>query len=577
MAGFGPMRVDCSGMFEIIPRFDARSLKPEDLRLLEILAFVGPGLPEEIVKALAIQILSTEGSYDEAAYTTARDALAAQPLIVFDGPKRKLGVIEGLQDQIIATLDDAKKERFFQAVTRKIWSEWSAGLPPPSGTPMLPEPKTRSSRLLVSRWSHCKDLQHTVNRLERLYPAIAHSLSDDENLLFGRLLLEGAWFQIERGLCTKTVPCLMTAHVIAAHKDADAVIADACFCFGVVAMESNDFGNSRAYRERSFDMVEEICAALGGVQDERLSVAYAERGVSRIQDGLPEEGVADMAASIRIMEQLHSSGGGGGGGAYVPGAREANMAWGLLAQGLLEECDVLLANSLSARQKLRDGGAGDDGESTATGLLLNAVAALRAAQGDTDDSFLHHKMAFEHLCGVVGVRDPCTARVAHKLAEHYLRMRRPEEARILINDALNAWSVDSIANRNEEARTTYLMSRAVAALGRAETAAKLRRQAIALYNDITREGKDIDTISAADFNSLVPFWSHFAPSVVASRLSDTLRMVTPLHRKISGTTCYRWSDRVREIVRSREGIERPHKRMAWCSSTILPRGDCKSL
>ncbi|TQV91619.1 tetratricopeptide repeat domain-containing protein [Cordyceps javanica] len=506
MAGFGPMRVDCSGMFEIIPRFDARSLKPEDLRLLEILAFVGPGLPEEIVKALAIQILSTEGSYDEAAYTTARDALAAQPLIVFDGPKRKLGIIEDLQDQIIATLDDAKKKRFFQAVTRKIWSEWPAGLPPPSRTPVLPEPKTRSSRLLVSRWSDCKDLQHTVNRLEKLYSAIAHSLSDEETLLFGRLLLEGAWFQIERGLCTKSISCLMTAHGIAAgHKDADAFVADVCFCLGVFAMESNDFGPSRACKEQSFDVVSEICAALGGVEDERLSVAYAERGVSRIQDGRPEEGVADMAASIRIMEQLHSSGDGGGGGAYVPGAREANMAWGLLAQGLLDECDALLAKSLAARKALGDGAG--DGESIATGLLLSAVAALRAEQGNMDDSFAHHQRAFDYLRGVVGVRDPCTARVAHKLAEHYLRMRRPEDARILINDALNAWSVDPIANRSEEARTTYLMSQAVATLGRAETAAKLRRKAITLYNAITHENKDMDTISAADFNSLVPFWS----------------------------------------------------------------------
>ncbi len=78
---------------------------------------------------------------------------------------------------------------------------------------------------------------------------------------------------------------------------------------------------------------------------------------------------------------------------------------------------------------------------------------------------------------------------------------------VLINEAITAWGVDPLANHNEEARTIYLKSRALAALGKSETATRLRNEAIMKYNAITRETKDADTISMEDFDRIVPFWS----------------------------------------------------------------------
>lgn len=79
--------------------------------------------------------------------------------------------------------------------------------------------------------------------------------------------------------------------------------------------------------------------------------------------------------------------------------------------------------------------------------------------------------------------------------------------RFVSNEALTAWSVDVLANKNEEARTTYLKSRAFAGMGKSETARRLRNHSITLYNEVTKENKDVDTITAEDFDRLVPFWS----------------------------------------------------------------------
>lgn len=181
-------------MFEIVPTYDARTLTPTALQLFELLSFLSTGLPEEIIKALALELLSADAPYDEAAYEEGRDALLEHPLIVLEGARRKLVVINTIQDRVFATLNDGKRKRFFEGVTRTIWSEWPAALPRPSREPLQPEPKKRAQRLLVSRWPDCEDLHHTIARLEKLYPDLANLTSEEGRLLFSKLTTEGAWY-----------------------------------------------------------------------------------------------------------------------------------------------------------------------------------------------------------------------------------------------------------------------------------------------------------------------------------------------------------------------------------------------
>jgi hypothetical protein len=125
-------------------------------------------------------------------------------------------------------------------------------------------------------------------------------------------------------------------------------------------MDASDFDTSRFYKERSFDLVSKICKELG-IADERLCLAYAERGISRIQDKRYKEGEADLKEELRMRKAL---------GNYIPKSREANLSWALLAQGKLEECNKLLLDSLAGREKALGK---DDRESVRTGLILYAL------------------------------------------------------------------------------------------------------------------------------------------------------------------------------------------------------------
>jgi tetratricopeptide (TPR) repeat protein len=180
-------------------------------------------------------------------------------------------------------------------------------------------------------------------------------------------------------------------------------------------MDASDFDKSRVYKERSLDLVSKICRELG-TADERLYLAYAERGISRIQDKRYEEGEADLKEALRMRKAL---------GNYIPRSGEVNLSWALLAQGKLEECNTLLLETLVGREKALGK---DDRESVRTGLVLYALGNLRAAQDRWDESFEYHQKAMRHMRATVGERDFYTANVAHKIAEHLIRSGRSEEA-----------------------------------------------------------------------------------------------------------------------------------------------------
>lgn len=180
-------------------------------------------------------------------------------------------------------------------------------------------------------------------------------------------------------------------------------------------MDASDFDTSRVYKERSFDLVYKICKELG-IEDDRLDLAYAERGITRIQDERYEEGEADLKNAVRIRKAL---------GNYIPRSGEANLAWALLAQGKLDECNTLLLDSLAGREKALGK---DDRESVRTGLILYALGNLRARQDQWDESFEYHQRAWRHMRETVGDKDFYTANITHKIAEHLFRLGRTEEA-----------------------------------------------------------------------------------------------------------------------------------------------------
>lgn len=225
-------------------------------------------------------------------------------------------------------------------------------------------------------------------------------------------------YQKERGRTKQFDGFFETARSIcepSTHPDRDSLLADIHFCLGAIAMDASDFDTSRINKECSFNLVSKICKELG-VADDRLYLAYAEREISRIQDKQYEEGEADLKEALRIRKDLQN---------YIPRSGEANMSWALLFQGKLEECNTLLLDSLAGREKALGG---NDREDVRTGLILHAIGNLRAVQRQWEESFSYHRRAWHHMRETVGERDFYTANVAHKIAEHLIRLDHREEA-----------------------------------------------------------------------------------------------------------------------------------------------------
>jgi tetratricopeptide (TPR) repeat protein len=231
-------------------------------------------------------------------------------------------------------------------------------------------------------------------------------------------LICGLRYQKERGRTKDFDGFFDTARSIcesSTHPDRDAVLADIYFCLGAIAMDASEWDNSRIYKEKSLDLCSKICKEVG-VEDERLYLAYAELGISRIQDRRYEEGEADLKEALRLRKAL---------GNYIPRSGEANLSYALTAQGKLDECNTLLLESLAGREKALGK---DDREGVRTGLILYALGNLREIQDKWDESFEFHQRALRHMRATVGERDFYTALVHHKVAQHLIRLGRNDEA-----------------------------------------------------------------------------------------------------------------------------------------------------
>ncbi|KAJ5383488.1 hypothetical protein N7517_001399 [Penicillium concentricum] len=471
-------------------------LKPQTQQLLELISFLDPdSIGEDLLEA-SVELLSEGTSFKKSNYIEARTDLLQSSLVQRDKQKQQISVHRIVQDVILATMDVERKRSMFDQVVRILWADWPSAMPKPSKEPELPQPKSSGNRLYVGRWPACAAIYPHVLRMHQLWPAILDS-SEATKLLFAKLLTDAAWYQKERGRTKQFDGFFETARSIcesSTHPDRDSLLADIHFCLGAIAMDASDFETSRINKERSLDLVSKICKELG-TADDRLYLAYAERGISRIQDKRYEEGEADLKRALQIRKAL---------GNYIPRAGEATLGWSLLAQGKLEECDTLLLESLAGREKALGK---NDREDVRTGLILYAIGNLRAVQNQWEESFEYHRRAWYHMRETVGERDFYTANITHKMAEHLIRSGQNEEAITRINGALEIWSVDPNAHKNEIARTTFLKGKLLEGMGKMQKASIAFRVACRLRKEITMEDRDLKSLKMKDFDEIVAFWA----------------------------------------------------------------------
>lgn len=77
----------------------------------------------------------------------------------------------------------------------------------------------------------------------------------------------------------------------------------------------------------------------------------------------------------------------------------------------------------------------------------------------------------------------------------------------MINEALDIWSVDPSAHKNEIARTTFMKGKLFEATGKTQKASIALRVACRLRKEITKDDRDVTSLTMCDFDELVAFWA----------------------------------------------------------------------
>lgn len=77
----------------------------------------------------------------------------------------------------------------------------------------------------------------------------------------------------------------------------------------------------------------------------------------------------------------------------------------------------------------------------------------------------------------------------------------------MINGALDIWSIDPSAHKNEIARTTFLKAKLFEATDKMQKASVASKVACRLRKEITKEDRDAKSLTTGDFDEIVAFWT----------------------------------------------------------------------
>ena len=77
----------------------------------------------------------------------------------------------------------------------------------------------------------------------------------------------------------------------------------------------------------------------------------------------------------------------------------------------------------------------------------------------------------------------------------------------MLNLALDIWSVDPTAHKNEIARSTFLKGKIFETMGKMQKASISLRVACRLRKEITQEVRDVKSLTMKDFDGIVAFWA----------------------------------------------------------------------
>ncbi|KAJ8133200.1 hypothetical protein O1611_g417 [Lasiodiplodia mahajangana] len=423
-------------------------LSPDAKGLLKVLSFMDPDIIQESTLFDAAAAMFADMPFTMLRFRNACTELSQTSLIKSDKRKDdyRISIHRLVQDAVLSTMSNEDISSIFAVLVKTLWDKWpTAFIAPTKFSPILHH-KDSNMRYQVGRFPICAGLYPHIIRLKQLWPS-ASSSTKDTTIRLAALLNDAAWYQSERGRTRDFDGFWTLAQELCESVPGDesnTILADIHFALGSNDAMTNQHDSSRQHKNAFLSIQKSICESIApDFVDERLGLAYAELGISYTQDGLLDDAIEAYTLGREIRQKL---------GNTKLLSRDANLAIAYMERGDLLFAEDILMESLGLAESVTSakdshryvtrlgpclrifafhGIAAEQNCVDATyrtARFRSALGNLRILQGRLDEAYQEHTRALQLYIDTVGRTNQRTAEARHKVAEHFIRMQRYDEA-----------------------------------------------------------------------------------------------------------------------------------------------------
>ncbi|KAI1346208.1 hypothetical protein F5Y01DRAFT_322036 [Xylaria sp. FL0043] len=456
-------------------------------RLLEVIAFLDPdGLKDVLLEPSSISHTIPEYPSEDN-YPDTRFELTKASLIKRDKQQRTLYVHRVVQDVVRDSLTKEAFEQRFMNVVLLISTLWE-------------EDRTHLFGHRVADWREAAIVVAHILKLVSHYDRQKPNLSCKDLLNFVSLVNRASIYLEERNDWTTSLALAKTSLAILSQQQDPSMgylHADVLFLLAVTYDALSDAENGMKYARQHFKqqiLVEDAAGENGDLSFRAM--AYTQLACASVTSGEFEEAIlhAKMGRSLLEKTEEYKN------DTYWPHWADWSHAWALIGLRRYDEALPLVVTTLQWRE--RHYGV-DDTESMKTAYTLQILGGLKEHLGAPDEAVKLFERSLYLFRRTIGDSSYRANQVRVKLGEHYARLKRPESANLMFNEALKYFTGDPYYGA-ERARTLFKKSQFLRSLGEDESADQTYEEAEVLFYKLRREpqyrGK---VLTAEDFDSIV--------------------------------------------------------------------------
>ncbi|KAL2070235.1 hypothetical protein VTL71DRAFT_13261 [Oculimacula yallundae] len=485
--------------YTLATAYNFRDLSTHSLILLRQLAFMNPDRVQEYIFFDAKRPVG-EGSFWTASnFEDARYELITRSIIKLNIVKKELWIHRLIQAEARICAQKSNTYQPFRDAVSLLAQVWPPG---------------DFSSQRIERWAKCEELLPHLERLYQLYVEYARDWSSFKiDPGFPSLMNEAAVYLHERGFPHEGKLYLRLALSLCKQSaiTIEPLISDMHLTMGALSNETNDAQTCLEHNILCLT-IRKAEAAKDNVPTLRLAFAHSQMGIAYMMVRKFALATEYFKQSVEMLKMIQVD-------PDEFGLPMCNLGLAYWVQGELDDADRTLTDLRNQRTRLH--GALDK-VSYKTGRVLQGLGNVRAskamrleAEGDYDkaekfwnESFEIHKDSLVQYESTLGKFNHRTADACHKLAEHYIRMKKDSLAQEFLDRALSIWG-DRQWFQNESARSSFLRGTHLKSMGGAanielgnrwiDRATLLRRQILP-----DEKPRELETV---DFDDLVCFWS----------------------------------------------------------------------